>query len=389
MLQKTPAICGEAIGLRIFRSFEDAEQIWRSFQGHAVATPYQQFDWLQTWYWTLGQSEGIEPAIVVGEANGETAFIWPFGIQRQHGLKVCCWLGGKQCNYNMGLFDGGVMAALDAETLRGYLTTISAQCGGIDVFMLLNQPDGWNGLVNPFSAFPGHPSPSPCYRLTLDADYKTLEKRRRSARSVQTLRRKGRKLGETFGEVREVTADGEAETGPMVDAFLAQRAMRLETTGIPNVFAGQDMQNFVRTAAGLADTSQEPVLGFHALVAGEHVCATYAGLTLNGHYSCFVNSINDLEFGKFSPGEILLGAVIEDCCRRGLSSFDLGMGTERYKLSWCDEDPLFDNFIALSLTGRAFTSMQTAKLALKRTIRSNPRFWGYVKRFRKIGHGRS
>jgi len=389
MLQMSANIAGNAVKLRIFDTFQEVEREWRDFQGRGVATPYQQYGWLEPWFRHVGREQGIRPVIVCGEANGAPAFFWPFGIQRIGGLKVCRWLGGKQSNYNFGLYDPEILPRLDAATVKAFLHTISERSGGIDVFEFFNQPQAWNGVVNPFAAFEQQISPSPCYRLDLQKDFESLEKARRNPRSIQTLRRKARKLAGEHGETKIASPADPEEFAKVFDGFMEQRAIRFDAMGVQNVFAGTGLRAFLEEVSRPSESGEAPVMPFHALSAGGEVCATYAGLTLNGHYSCFINSIDGDRFGKFSPGDILLRGVIEECCDAGFVGFDLGMGNERYKTSWCDEDPLFDCFVPITALGLLHTVRIRTMLSLKRTIRSNPKLWSFAKSIRKQLHAKA
>lgn len=383
MLQMSANLAGNAIKLRVFSSFADCGDAWRAFENQALMTPYQQFGWLEPWFRHVGAEQGMTPLLVRGEANGKTVFLWPFGLQRINGLQVCRWLGGKQCNYNFGLYDRDILPEMDVATLRAFLQSVAEAAGGIDVFELYNQPISWNGHTNPFGQFEQQASPSPCFRMTLGKDFEALEKSIRNPRSVLSLRRKGRKLTNRYGPTRIATPARTADVDPIFEAFLAQRAVRFGAMGVPNVFADGSMNGFLREVAEFGPDGERPILQFHALMAGDNVCATYAGLSQYGHYSCFVNSVDLAEFGKFSPGELMLGGLIEHCCGEGLTGLDLGMGEERYKLSWCREDPLFDSFIPITSLGRLQTAKARALLSIKRTIRSNPKLWSIAKSVRK------
>ena len=79
----------------------------------------------------------------------------------------------------------------------------------------------------------------------------------------------------------------------------------------------------------------------------------------------------------------MLYLVIEDCVKRGYSSFDLGRGEERYKSSWCNEVvPMFERFIQVSKRAIAFTVYDHIKVTVKRMIKQNPKLWQFTKQMR-------
>ncbi|MEM1045780.1 MAG: GNAT family N-acetyltransferase [Pseudomonadota bacterium] len=382
MLQVSANIAGNAVKLRVFDRFSDVEAEWKAFQKTAVTTPYQCYEWLEPWHRHVGSAAGIEPVLAFGEANGEPAFLWPFGLQRAGRLRTCEWMGGKQCNYNFGLYSRSLLSELDTTSLRPLLVSIADAVGGIDGFELFNQPLAWNGLNNPFAGFERQASPSPCYRVDLKPDFDALEVERRSKRSIQTLRRKARKLATEHGDLRCIVPADPAEYETVFDAFLEQRAARFAVMGVHNIFTDTGMTAFLREVSAPRADGEAPLVNMHALLAGDRICATYSGLTHGGQYSCFSNSIEE-EFGRYSPGEILLRDVIETHCLAGLDALDLGMGTERYKQSWCDPDPLFDCFIPMTLLGGLQKTRIQTLLAVKRTIRSSPHLWSVAKAVRK------
>lgn len=383
-MSRMPAARPEStIEISISTEFREVEELWRAFERSAAASPYQQFDWLEPWYRHIGAALGYTPLLVVGRIGGDPVLLWPMATRRAGGLTICQWLGGKQNNYNLGLHQPSFAENLTTAAVRTWLDRVAELAGGIDVFELLNQPFNWEGAGNPFAGFDAMASPSPCYRLELQPDYTSLEKARRSARTVQTLGRKGRKLERDHGALAVRTPADAGEFDVILKAFLDQRGQRFQTMGIANVFAGEGMRGFLGEVGSPGAGGRRPVLWFHALTAGDAVCATYGGLTLHGHYSCFINSIDEATFGAYSPGELLLSKVIESCCDLGFASLDLGMGRERYKLSWCAEDPLFDCFVPITALGRLYAIRKQTALALKRTIRSNPRLWALAKSMRK------
>ena len=50
---------------------------------------------------------------------------------------------------------------------------------------------------------------------------------------------------------------------------------------------------------------------------------------------------------KYSPGLILMRDIIDHYAERGITSLDLGIGSDDYKRLFCkDDEPIFDSFSA-------------------------------------------
>ena len=61
----------------------------------------------------------------------------------------------------------------------------------------------------------------------------------------------------------------------------------------------------------------------------------------------------------------------------------LGVGEAGYKNAWCDvAEPLFDTLLPVSATGRARSTLEAARLALKRRIKQTPWIWALAKKVR-------
>jgi CelD/BcsL family acetyltransferase involved in cellulose biosynthesis len=84
------------------------------------------------------------------------------------------------------------------------------------------------------------------------------------------------------------------------------------------------------------------------------------------------NSFDLREFAQHQPGEVLLRHLVEVCCQRGYSDFDLGVGEAQYKDSWCPRtDRLFDSFLPLSAAGWMHTSVAMTGFRLKRAAKQS------------------
>ena len=85
----------------------------------APASPYQSFDFARVWFATIGAAEGATPLIVVARDDvGQPVALLPFARVARGPLRFAVFLGGKDSNFNLGLF---------RQAARGRATT-SPRC---------------------------------------------------------------------------------------------------------------------------------------------------------------------------------------------------------------------------------------------------------------------
>ncbi len=368
--------------VRLVSGFEEIEAEWRALEADCIMSAYHCYDWLKNWYARVGRYEYADLALAVGDIDGATAFILPLGIRRSGPLRIAGWLGGKLNNYNFGLWRADVYTSLPAGALQACLADIAAMAR-IDTFELRNIPENWSGLRSPFLDLAHTPSPSNSFVMDLERDFDALYEKARSSKSRRTLRKKCERLQEA-GRVEFVHAITPEQARIAADATIEQRNDRAHDAGIPSVFAQPGVAELIRDTVMNAAGQREPVLDTHYLVVDGIVRATYIGGVKNGRYSCSLNSFRDDELTAMSPGDLLLKEVIRDCCERGMTALDLGIGEMRYKTAWCEPDPLIDCFVPVTLAGRLHAGAQSCIQTAKRAIKGNSVLWNTVVRLRKL-----
>ncbi|MCF4126649.1 GNAT family N-acetyltransferase [Methylobacterium sp. SyP6R] len=362
----------------IFSGLAAAEALWRALEAApgAVMTPYQRFDW-------VAACAGILPAgarpcpVLLRDPTGRPVALLPLFVCREAGIRVGRVIGGRHANFHMPLFAGPEAMALPAESYAQGLRRAGARAG-IDVIHLPDQPLLWNGVANPLAQ--GTASPSDAYGLALEADPEAVLKRVMSGDARRKLRQKEKWLVAAHGPVaHRVAADG-PEGEAILSAYLAQKAVRFAQTGIADPFADPAARAF------LAQAHRAGALELHALrTEGGRILATFIGAVDATRFSGMLTSFDpDPALARFSPGDLLLQALIRDQALRGRTALDLGVGEARYKASVCDETiALVDAVIPVSLRGRAYGAAAEAGARLKRRIKRDPRLWALVGRVRK------
>jgi CelD/BcsL family acetyltransferase involved in cellulose biosynthesis len=97
------------------------------------------------------------------------------------------------------------------------------------------------------------------------------------------------------------------------------------------------------------------------------------------------NSIIEGHYAVESPGEQLTVNLVRDCCRRGLDTFDLGIGEGHYKTLFCgDIEKIFDSYLPLTFAGRIMAIAFATGATIKRAIKQRPMLWSVVRATRKL-----
>ncbi|HVZ54542.1 MAG TPA: GNAT family N-acetyltransferase [Pseudolabrys sp.] len=369
--------------VEIFDSIAAAEPAWRALeQGHCISTPYQRYDFLQLWQRHVGAPAGVEPFVVVAfNGAGVPLFLWPLGRRRVCGLKVAEFLGGKHANFNMGLWQRDVAPRIGAKELRAVLDELK---GRIDLLALVNQPLTWSGSTNPLAALKHQRSANCGFSGALSADFEALLRARTNSATRKKMRKKERTLA-GYGNVRLERASEPCEIRRVLDAFFKQKSTRMRRRGVSDVFAAPETRRFIEAAATETAAGQAPPVELYALKVDDIVVATMGGTVGGGRFCGMFNSILSDRFAAESPGEQLLAQLVRQCCERGLTAFDLGIGESHYKGLFCpDVEPLFDSFLPLSNAGRLMAIAYRLAATGKRVVKEHPALMSMVGSLRRL-----
>jgi CelD/BcsL family acetyltransferase involved in cellulose biosynthesis len=273
---------------------------------------------------------------------------------------------------------------LGRTSLEALLRRIGERLG-VDAMTFLHQPRRWDHIENPLSAVRAEIASSPAFTLALAANFESIARTRRSARSLQQIRRKRRRLEAAAGSLTFGRARDAQTCERVIDKATRDRAERRRTSGVPSFFDMEGGARFIREAAlnGLNQPDGDCVLAVHYLQAGDTIVASYFGGSAGGHYSCFANAF-DIAFEKHSPGEIILHDLIRHLCEQGLQSMDLGVGEEHYKKLWCDALPLHAGTLPITALGALYSGGARSYRAAKQALKSSDLLWSGWRAARKL-----
>jgi CelD/BcsL family acetyltransferase involved in cellulose biosynthesis len=361
-----------------------AEAIWGGLQTpEQFFTPYQQFDFLSIWQRDVGARDGVEPFIVIAyDIDRRPLMLVPLGLKLRHGVRTASFMGGKHTTFNMALWNREFATTVTAADLEALLSKLRAH-GAADVLALTQQPRRWHDLANPFAMLPHQESVNLCpvTAMTPGAGDKTpisnsLRKR---------LRTKERKFQSLPGYRYHVAAS-DGDIARLLDWFFRVKPLRMAEQKLPNVFAEDGVEDFIRGAC-MAKNDGHRVIEIHALECDEEVIALYAGVADGQRFSMMFNTYTMSEHARYSPGLILMRNIVDHYASLGYRALDLGIGSDDYKRMFCkDDEPIFDSFIALSARGRMAAATMSAINHGKYLVKQNRALFQLAQRLRGAFH---
>ncbi len=368
----------------VYTNLEAARAAWAELEDCAIATPYQGFAFVRAWLETIGHASRVTPFIVVArDGTGRVNVLLPFVLIRIGPLLFGEFAGGKDSNFNMGLFRPGV--AIDRAALVDLLGRAAAMASPrVAGFLCLNQPQDWQGASNPMLAPGAQASPSNGYKSALGADYSAWLNAHYSRAAHKKLRKKSQRL-DAMGPVIHRIARDAASAQTMLNAYVTQKEARVREHGLSGSWDRAQTLAYL-TQASLAASNPAP-LELHALVCGDRLVAVFGGLPCQDRFcGVFISYHAEPEIARCSPGEILLKHIIRNLIERRFATFDLGVGEARYKARCCEtEEQLFDSFIPIGVAGRLLGVALLGKQRAKRFVKRSPSIWTLVRQLRRRG----
>lgn len=359
------------------------EAEWRALERDDLTSLHQSYDWCAAWV------ETYHPPLVIlrGTFDDNLALILPLEIVRSRGVRVARFIGAPRSNINTGLFSATFLdqGNVSAEALRRAITT--ALRGKADLLLLENLALEWRGRKSPLSTWPSVENQNHAFQLPILESFEATlgqlnAKRRRKKHRHQT------RMLDRMGGYEHIVARTPEEKRELLDLFLQQKSARFKAAGLPDVFQGAETREYLLR---LLDTpprnEQDHALDLHGLrLKGEHEghVPAISGLSRKGdHVICQFASIDETRVKEASPGELLFWMMIEEAQAAGVALFDLGIGDQLYKRSWCPVETVqHDVVLPISPLGALAALAQKGLTRAKAIIKANPKIYGFVQRLR-------
>ena len=189
----------------------------------------------------------------------------------------------------------------------------------------------------------------------------------------KTPRRQRNRLAKQGTLVAKVDNSVE-EMHQLAPEFIDFHVKRRASCGDESFLADADGRRFLSEIIDRLGT--EGLFSIDLLTCGEANVAMC--LSFRAHGTCFyyAPTFND-EWSSFTPGNVLLGYLIEDAIQRDFHTFDFGQGDEEYKSRFATGE---DHLYALHLFRRGIAPQASrVQLALKERLRDYPRLYSQLK----------
>jgi CelD/BcsL family acetyltransferase involved in cellulose biosynthesis len=352
------------IDIEIYSEFNNSlERIWVEFEKKAVMSPFQSYAWLSNWQQTVGGPLlSVLPQVVRVTTDNKTQAIFPFGIRKSFGIKILEWLGGINADYMGPLFHSSFF---DNEyLLQNIWNKVKSEINNFDVIHFQRQTDKTIQFLKKIDFAYVSNNNLKLYKATLPPTwneyYSTVKQKIRSDSRRQRIRL------EKIGHVKFNFAENTEGRHEVIQEMIKQKSRRYRETGIWDMLAVDEYKKFYH---GLADLQSNVISEVHctALNVGDVTVATHVGFVAKDTFYYLMPTYEGGEWGKYSPGRLLLLELIKWSINNGLKYFDFTVGGEAYKKNWCNiEAELYETINPVGIRGWAYVSTLETKRVLRK-----------------------
>lgn len=323
---KEPEPC-RALCIDTLNGVEALGPEWNALEREtSEATGFQSFVWCSTWLRLSGP--GVAPRIICVREGERLVYLLPLQIERRFGVAVARWIGEPMTQYGDAL-------ALPGERRTHWRRLAEAEMArwrDVDLVALTRlRADGVLTEGVPASE-------------TLAAPYADLagwKPRRR-----KSLERRMRRL-DAMGPVALVEAATPERRETLARHGVSLKRLWLRSKGFYSAGLSHPVSGDF-----IASLARDGFLRVNALTVGDETVALDLGFLSGGAYRSLLGCF-DLRFAEGSPGQALTARLIARCAADGLSTYDMLLPADPYKLEWSTgEVQIGARFLPMNAKGR-------------------------------------
>jgi len=156
-----------------------------------------------------------------------------------------------------------------------------------------------------------------------------------AALKKKSLRRHENKL-KRRGTLSINTHTDSEQVEPLLPVFFDQHIRRWSKTGVESQFKDQQQCRFI--SACCKELAQAGVLRFTEIKSNDEAVAFHLGFCCEGVYTWYKPTFEP-DLSEYSPGEVLLKALIQSALDENAEIFDFTIGNETFKHRFADHYP--------------------------------------------------
>ncbi len=350
--------------IEVYSKFNNnLERLWTKFEKNAIMNPFQSYAWLSNWQKAVGGPLlAVLPQIVHVTKDNKTQAILPFGIRKKFGSKILEWLGGINADYMGPLFHSNF---LDNKHLPQDLwNKVRSEIENFDVIHFQKQTHQTIQFLKKidftFISIENLKSYKTTLPPTWDEYNRTVKKSIRSDSRRQYLRL------EKIGNIKFNLAESTEDRHEVIQEMIKQKRRRYLETGIWDMLAVDEYKQFYKALAHMPSNIISEV-HCTSLNVGNISVATHVGIVDKDTFYYLMPTYEAGEWGKYSPGRLLLLELIKWSINSGLKYFDFTVGGEAYKKYWCNiEVELYETIHPVGICGWGYLFIVQTKRILRK-----------------------
>ena len=363
-------------------SFAEAEDKLLQIAAHGLVGLSSTASWTKS----FSQHCPLQIVVAILESHGQAVIALPLELDTQKGCVIARYVGGSHANANFPACDPHWLkeqSNIAPEILHLLKAALHASPYKIDALILERQLATMGIYENPLVASDAIQSPNVALSFATTCTFAELLAARNGKRKSKKNRSQMRKFIDAGGfEFKRPTDPVEIRAA--FDVFLKMKARQFVEAGIENVFAPDGISQSIGELY-----AQSTVEDAHHMVVDclyvngdlRAICGSSIHQnTITVHVAGFCND----ELASTSPGDFLSFWMVEQACNGDIKEFDLGVGDEPYKRSWCDIETFHrDTSIAITPKGSILKLLLMGKVKITSAIKSNASIWRVVKALRR------
>ncbi|MBS0233127.1 MAG: GNAT family N-acetyltransferase [Proteobacteria bacterium] len=360
---RTQSSRGTSFVTEVFDGADEALSALEVIEHGVASTGFQTLDWLTVLYEELAAAHRALPRLVVvtETESSEVVLALPLLIVRDGALRVAIFADLGVSDYGAPIL--GPTPSLDAHAVRRMWRSIRAAMHDIDLIRFERMPAEIGGWPNPLLGLFGN-APSRAFgnRLIVEGTFDDY---------LQSLGKKYRKdvercyrLWEKEGEPRFYQATTDDAIAHVFATSEEQQAVWHAAHGTKDILADPATRSFYERLA--MDGSDAGLTALFALEADGKILATLLGLIHGNVFSLLSISTAGESWSHLSPGRLVVLEAVKHLLPRGVTCFDMGIGSNPLKHGFGTEEvSLYDLVVAQDVTALPLAVMHELSAHLR------------------------